>query len=70
MVNSEGEIAIAKQVSLAFIVGQYKDEVLYDVVPMEAAHIVLGRPWQYDCKVIHEGLPTNPHSSIEGRRVS
>ncbi|RDY08172.1 hypothetical protein CR513_07636, partial [Mucuna pruriens] len=35
-------------------VGQYKDEVLYNIVPMEAAHILLGRSWQYDCKVIHD----------------
>ncbi|RDY08469.1 hypothetical protein CR513_07313, partial [Mucuna pruriens] len=54
--NSEGEIVVAKHVSLAFIMGQYKDEVLCDVVPMEAAHILFGRPWQYDRKVIHDGV--------------
>jgi len=26
----------------------YKDEVLHDVVPMEASHVFLGRPWQCD----------------------
>ncbi|RDX70063.1 hypothetical protein CR513_50727, partial [Mucuna pruriens] len=28
--------------------GKYNDEMLCDVVPMEATHILLGRPWQFD----------------------
>ncbi|RDY05369.1 hypothetical protein CR513_10808, partial [Mucuna pruriens] len=54
--NSEGELMITKQVSLAFVLGKYKDEVLCDVLPMEATHIVLGRPWEYDRKVTHNGV--------------
>jgi len=30
--------------------GQYTEKVLCDVVPMEANHILLGRPWQYDTR--------------------
>ena len=32
------------------------DRVLCDVVPMEATHVLLGRPWQYDTKVVHDGF--------------
>jgi len=32
-----------------------------DVLPMEAGHILLGRPWQSDRKVMHDGF-TNRHS--------
>jgi len=28
---------------------------LCDVVPMETTHILLGRPWQYDKQVLHDG---------------
>uniref|UniRef100_A0A2N9IQ73 Retrotransposon gag domain-containing protein n=1 Tax=Fagus sylvatica TaxID=28930 RepID=A0A2N9IQ73_FAGSY len=35
---------------------KYKDEVLCDVVPMHAGHILLGRPWQFDRKVTHDGF--------------
>uniref|UniRef100_A0A2N9FRJ5 CCHC-type domain-containing protein n=1 Tax=Fagus sylvatica TaxID=28930 RepID=A0A2N9FRJ5_FAGSY len=35
---------------------KYKDEVLCDVAPMHAGHILLGRPWQFDRKVTHDGL--------------
>ncbi|GAV58165.1 hypothetical protein CFOL_v3_01699, partial [Cephalotus follicularis] len=33
----------------------YEDEVLCDVIPMDACHLLLGRPWQYDRSVKHEG---------------
>ena len=42
---------------IKFSIGNYKDEVLCDVVPMEACHILLGRPWQFDKKTLHDGLP-------------
>ncbi|XP_074300575.1 uncharacterized protein LOC141631853 [Silene latifolia] len=35
--------------------GPYEDEVLCDVVPMDACHLLLGRPWQYDRDVVHQG---------------
>ena len=33
----------------------YKDEVWCDVIPMDACHLLLRRPWQYDKKVMHDG---------------
>ena len=44
-----------KQVKIAFSIGKYHDEVLCDVAPIQASHILLGRPWQYDRKVTHDG---------------
>ncbi|GJU22577.1 reverse transcriptase domain-containing protein [Tanacetum coccineum] len=34
----------------------YKDEVWCAVIPMDAAHILLGRPWQFDRKTKHDGF--------------
>ncbi|GKC10967.1 hypothetical protein Tco_1007749 [Tanacetum coccineum] len=31
-------------------------EVWYDVVPMDACHMLLGRPWQFDRKTMHGGF--------------
>jgi len=42
--SKEREIMVNKQVLITFPIGKYKDEVLWDVVPMEATHILLGRP--------------------------
>jgi len=41
--SAEGEIMVNKQVLITFSIGKYKDEIL--CVPMEATHILLGRPW-------------------------
>jgi len=41
---------------IPFFIGKYVDEVMCDVVPMQASHILLGRPWQYDRKAIHNGV--------------
>jgi len=46
--SKEGEIMVNKEVLITFAIKKYKDEVLCDVVSMEATHILLGRPWQYD----------------------
>ena len=35
--------------------GDYKDKILCDVIPMDVCHILLGRPWQYDRNVVHDG---------------
>ncbi|KAA3484964.1 Transposon Ty3-I Gag-Pol polyprotein [Gossypium australe] len=40
---------------VAFSIGKYNDEVLCDVVPMHVGHLLLGRPWQFDQRVIHNG---------------
>jgi hypothetical protein len=33
----------------------YKTQIQADVVPMDAAHLILGRPWQYDNHVVYDG---------------
>ncbi|KAJ0980671.1 hypothetical protein J5N97_008926 [Dioscorea zingiberensis] len=36
-------------------IGNYSDKVWCDVLPMDVAHILLGRPWLYDLDVTHHG---------------
>jgi len=55
-VSEEGELIVNKQVFISFSIGKYKDDVLRDVVLMEATYILLGRSWQYDRKTLHDGL--------------
>ena len=51
----EEEIKVTKQVLINFSIGNFRDVVLCDIVPMEANHILLGRPWQFDRKVVYDG---------------
>ncbi|KAF7833249.1 Aspartic peptidase domain containing protein [Senna tora] len=55
--NECGEIKVDKQVLVSFSIGKYCDEILCDVVPMHAGHILLGRPWELDRKAKKNRLP-------------
>ena len=46
---------VTKQVVVPFTIGSYKDGVNCDVVPMNASHLLLGRPLQFDREVVHNG---------------
>jgi hypothetical protein len=65
--NDSGEIRVNKQVLVAFRIGKYEDEVLCDVVSMQAGHLLLGRPWQFDRQVKHDGF-TNKYSFVLNQR--
>jgi len=54
--NECGEENVTKQVLIALAIGKYSDEVMCDVVPMHVSHLLLGRPWQFDRKTIHDGF--------------
>ena len=64
-----GEIIVNKQVLINFSIGKYKDEVLCDVVPMEATHVLLGRPWQFDRKVFHDCFTNKLSFDFHGHKV-
>ena len=70
MVNDCGEISVTKQVLLSFTIGPYRDDVLCDVIPMHAGHILLGRPWQFDKKVIHDGFKNKYSFQHKGKPIT
>ncbi|RDY03324.1 hypothetical protein CR513_13105, partial [Mucuna pruriens] len=39
-----GELLVEKEVEVTFTLGGYEDKVVCDVVPMEATHLLLGKP--------------------------
>jgi len=39
------QLLLHEQSEVEFQIGRYKDKVLCDVMPMNASHILLGRPW-------------------------
>src|SRR5215216_3200954 len=38
-----------------------------DVVPMSICHLLLGRPWQFDCGVIHNGRTNHYSFKMKGK---
>jgi hypothetical protein len=59
-----GNVKIEHTVSVIFKIGAYEDTVECDVVPMTVCHVLLGRPWQFDKKAIHNGY-TNAYNFKE-----
>ena len=42
--NEDGDLEVKHKVIVKLSIGKYKDKVVCDVIPMEACHILLGRP--------------------------
>jgi hypothetical protein len=50
------EVLVSKRCLVSFSIGvRYKDQMWCDVVAMDACHLLLGRPWQYDRSAHHDG---------------
>eukprot|EP00253_Pinus_taeda_P009621 PITA_09621 len=58
------QLLVDEQCDVEFQIGRYKDKVICDVMPMDVCHILLGKPWQYDRKVVHDGL-TNCYKFVK-----
>jgi len=43
--NENGKLVVDREVLIFFSIGKYIDEILFYVVPTEASHLLLGRPW-------------------------
>ncbi|XP_052882237.1 LOW QUALITY PROTEIN: uncharacterized protein LOC108458581 [Gossypium arboreum] len=68
--NDRGELKVTKQVLVSFNIGKYSDEVLCDVIPMHAGHLLLGRPWQFDRRVQHDGYTNRYTFKFMGKNVT
>ena len=65
-----GEVVVAKRALVSFSISQkYKDVVWCDVVAMNVFHLLLGRPWQYDQGMVHDGRANTYSFIFEGIRI-
>jgi hypothetical protein len=67
--NETVEMMVNKQVEVCFRIGKYEDVVLCDVIPMEASHLLLGRPWQFDRKTSHDGFLNKYSFVYHGKKI-
>ena len=49
LLQGKHALEVREQCLVGFEIGQYKDQVLCDIVDMNNCHVLLSRPWQYDC---------------------
>ena len=68
--NSQ-KLNVYKQCLVQFIIGDiYYDKVLCDVIPMDACHLILGRPWQYDRHTMHDGKHNTYTFEKDGKTIT
>ena len=65
--NQEQSVLVNEQTWVEFSIRAYKDKVLCDVLRMDACHLLLGRPWQFDRKVIYDGEENTISFKKDGR---
>ncbi|XP_074305225.1 uncharacterized protein LOC141640273 [Silene latifolia] len=63
------KVKVTKQVKVALTMGFYDDNILCDVVPMDACHVLLGRPWQFYRNVIHRGRSNEYELVDKGKKL-
>ena len=65
--NQSGTLKVTHKVRVKFSMGNYMDTVDCNVVHMNACHLLLGRPWQFDVDATHGGRSN--HYSFEHKGV-
>ncbi|XP_052727683.1 uncharacterized protein LOC128194996, partial [Vigna angularis] len=63
-IKEDDGIVVKEQVSVPISIGKYEDQIVCDIVPMEAGHILLGRPWQYDKQEFDDIFPKEVPSGL------
>ncbi|PKI69375.1 hypothetical protein CRG98_010173 [Punica granatum] len=68
--NESDEMKVTKQALVSFKIGRYTDERLCDVVPMQASHLLLGRPWKFDQRATHDDYKNQYSFKNDGQKVT
>ncbi|XP_074292786.1 uncharacterized protein LOC141619668 [Silene latifolia] len=69
--NKGAKVKVDKQCLVPFSIGNvYKDKVMCDVVPMDACHLLLGRPWEFDRNTTYPGKENVYNFKHEGKKVT
>ncbi|XP_060183064.1 uncharacterized protein LOC132613020 [Lycium barbarum] len=59
---------VNKRAIIKFSIGKYQNEILCDVVSMQACHLLLGRPWQFDVDAQHSGRTNKYSFLVKGKK--
>jgi len=69
--NQSKGIQVNSQCLISFSIGKsYQDELWCDVIPMDACHMILGRPWLCDHKIMHNGYLNTYSFTKDGKKIT
>ncbi|XP_073116020.1 uncharacterized protein [Elaeis guineensis] len=64
-------IKVTEHCKVPLSIGKYyRDEVVCDILDMDACHILFGRPWQYDLDATHSGKDNIYHFVKDGIKIT
>ena len=66
--NNSGKTKLTKSARISFFTSIYHGTAIFDVVPMQACSILLGRPWEFYNDALHHGR-TNTYTFIKHAKV-
>lgn len=55
---------------IPFLIGKYFIEVICNAVPMKAGNLLLGRPWQHEKRVTHDGYKNRYSFVFKGQNFT
>jgi hypothetical protein len=67
--NNNGKVKLTKTSRIYFSTGSYHDFADFDVVPMDACSLLLGRPWEFDTDAIHYGRSNKYTLMHKGKKI-
>jgi hypothetical protein len=67
--NNNSKVKITKTARVHFSIGSYHDFADFDVVPMDACSLLLGRPWEFDTDAIHYGKSNKYTLTHKGKKI-
>jgi hypothetical protein len=68
--NNSGKTKVTHTTHVHFSIGTYHDYADYDVVPMQACSLLLGRPWEFDTDAIHHGRSNKYTLVHNGKKIT
>jgi hypothetical protein len=61
-------VTLIEQCLLSFHIISFSEQVLCDVIEMDACNVLLGKPWMFDRKVFHDGRENSYEFVKDGQR--
>ena len=69
--NQSKGLQVNSRCLISFSIGKnYNDELWFDVIPMDACHMLLGRPWLFDRKVTNNGYLNTYSFTRNGKKIT
>lgn len=68
--HDNASLRITQRTIVSFSIGPYyKDRMYCDIAPMDISHLLLGRPWEYDKKIIHYGADNTYQFTWDSHKI-